>query len=145
VEKAVTLAEQMAGSSFSLLPDGYSVVRALDVADLDGGFFWRNCFAMICDCQAGECTLVVGKGGAAEVADPAYPEHAVYRAIRMNLLAPFEGVGFISAVSGAIARAGVNILAVSAYSFDYFLVKEEDLEKTLRALGAMGVRQEDRP
>ncbi|MDR0363370.1 MAG: ACT domain-containing protein [Planctomycetota bacterium] len=139
--QAVTLAEQIAGSTYSVLPGGYAIVR-VDRARLpESGFLARKCFAMISDLEADEITLVVESAAAPSVADPAYPLHSVYRAIRVNPLVPFEGVGFISAVSGAIAEEGVNILAVSAYSFDYFLVKEGDFAASRDALRRLGMTE----
>lgn len=70
--------------------------------------------------------------------------HDGYRAIRFNLFAPFEGVGFIATLAGAIARKGINILCVSAYSCDYILVKEGDLAEAVRALRELGIKEKAR-
>lgn len=47
-----------------------------------------------------------------------------YTLIALNVSVPFYSVGFLAAVSDAIAKAGMNILIISTYSKDYILVKE---------------------
>lgn len=61
-----------------------------------------------------------------------------YALIALNVSVPFYCVGFLAAVSDAIARAGMNILVVSTYSKDYILVKKDcalAAEKILLELG----------
>jgi hypothetical protein len=61
-----------------------------------------------------------------------------YRLIALNVAVPFYSVGFLAAVSGAVAEAGMNILIVSTYSKDYILIKEDkilDAKKVLHSLG----------
>jgi hypothetical protein len=61
-----------------------------------------------------------------------------YTLISLNVSVPFYSVGFLAAVSGAIAEKGLNILIVSTYSKDYILVKADKskiAEETLIKLG----------
>jgi uncharacterized protein len=41
-------------------------------------------------------------------------------------------------VAQPLAEAGVSIFAISTYDTDYVMVKEQDLEKAVRALEAAG-------
>jgi hypothetical protein len=50
----------------------------------------------------------------------------------------FALTGVSVAVAQPLAEAGVTIFAVSAYDTDYVMVKEQDLEKAVRALEAAG-------
>jgi uncharacterized protein len=61
-----------------------------------------------------------------------------WKIITFEMVLPFELVGFLAAVAGALARAGVSIFALSAYSTDHIMVKARDLEKALGALRRLG-------
>lgn len=61
-----------------------------------------------------------------------------YSLIVLNVSVPFYSVGFLAAVSGAIAKGGMNILIVSTYSKDYIMVKEERLKKAREVLLSLG-------
>ena len=43
-------------------------------------------------------------------------------------------VGFMAAISGALASANVPLLAVCGYTKDHLLVREEHLDAALRAI-----------
>ena len=60
-----------------------------------------------------------------------------YRVISFDLDLPAELVGFMAAISGALADAGVPLLAVCGYTKDHLLVREEHLEAALGALEAL--------
>jgi uncharacterized protein len=60
-----------------------------------------------------------------------------YRLISCDLDLPADLVGFMAAVSRALADAGVPMLAVCGYSKDHVLVREEHLEAAIQALGAV--------
>ena len=62
-----------------------------------------------------------------------------YCLIALNVSVPFYSVGFLAAVSNAIASAGMNILILSTYSKDYILVKYEDKSKATVALSKLGL------
>ena len=57
-----------------------------------------------------------------------------YRAISFDIDLPDGLVGFMAAISGALAGAGVPLLAVCGYARDHLLVREEHLEAALRAI-----------
>jgi hypothetical protein len=58
----------------------------------------------------------------------------VYALIALNVSVPFYSVGFLAAVSKAIADRGIDILIISTYSKDYILVKKSELDSAKAAL-----------
>ncbi len=50
----------------------------------------------------------------------------------------FDLVGILASLLEPLAREGVSVFALSTYDTDYILVRQEDLEKALRALQAAG-------
>lgn len=61
-----------------------------------------------------------------------------YSLIELKVSVPFYSVGFLAAVSSAIAKEGMNILIVSTYSKDYVMVRVEHTEKAVRTLLDLG-------
>lgn len=61
-----------------------------------------------------------------------------YSLIELKVSVPFYSVGFLAAVSSAIAREGMNILIVSTYSKDYVMVRVEHMEKAIQTLINLG-------
>ncbi|MGC4036160.1 MAG: ACT domain-containing protein [Chitinophagaceae bacterium] len=51
---------------------------------------------------------------------------------------PFYCVGFIAAITGALAEAGIDIVLTSSFSNDLVLVMENDLEKSIEVLKEIG-------
>jgi len=49
---------------------------------------------------------------------------------------PFEATGVLSALATPLADAGIPIFAISTYDTDYVLVRQQNLEHALAALGA---------
>jgi hypothetical protein len=62
-----------------------------------------------------------------------------YTPIGINVAAPFTCVGFLAAVTDAVAERGIDLLAVSTYSRDYILVEEHQAEGAAEALVALGI------
>jgi hypothetical protein len=60
-----------------------------------------------------------------------------YRAISFESDLPDGLVGFMAAISGALANASVPLLAVCGYMKDHLLVREEYLEAALKAIEAL--------
>ncbi len=61
-----------------------------------------------------------------------------YKLIEFKPAVPFQTVGFLAKIAEVIANQGMNILIVSTFSKDYIMIKEEELEKGLRALKDTG-------
>lgn len=62
--------------------------------------------------------------------------------IEIKVSIPFNAVGFLASVSGAIADNGMNVLVVSTYSKDYILVKTNCLEEVREILLNLGFSEE---
>lgn len=62
----------------------------------------------------------------------------LYRLIELKVSLPFYAVGFLAAVSGAIAKSGMNDLIVSTYSKDYVLVRDDCIDKARNILLDLG-------
>jgi len=50
----------------------------------------------------------------------------------------FGLTGILASVAGPLAEAGVSIFAVSTFDTDYLMIKEENVERAIAALGAAG-------
>ena len=62
-----------------------------------------------------------------------------WRMITFDMVLPLSLVGFFAAISGALADAGVNLFAISAYTTDHVFVKNLKLETAIRALEQLGM------
>lgn len=62
-----------------------------------------------------------------------------WRMITFDMVLPLSLVGFFAAVSGALADAGVNLFAVSAYTTDHVFVKNQKLEIAVKSLEQLGM------
>ncbi|MFH0856497.1 MAG: ACT domain-containing protein [bacterium] len=63
-----------------------------------------------------------------------------YRLISLDVSVPFYAVGFLAAVSNEIAKEGINILIVSTYSKDYFLIRDDKIEEVELILKKLGFK-----
>lgn len=63
-----------------------------------------------------------------------------YTLIELKVSVPFYAVGFLAAVSSAIAGGGMNVLIVSTYSKDYLMVRVEHKEKAVQTLIELGFK-----
>ncbi len=58
-----------------------------------------------------------------------------FRLVTLGVELGWDVVGFLAHVTAILAGAGVPVGALSAFSRDHLLVKQEDLGRALRALG----------
>ncbi len=58
-----------------------------------------------------------------------------FRLVTLGVELGWDVVGFLAHVTAILTAAGVAVGALSAFSRDHLLVKQEDLGKALRALG----------
>ncbi len=58
-----------------------------------------------------------------------------FRLLTFDLVMDFTVVGFLAEVARILAEAGISIVALSAFSRDHLLVKQDDLAKALKVLG----------
>lgn len=63
--------------------------------------------------------------------------------LTFDVVLPFELVGFLAVVAGALAERGVSVFALSAYSTDHVLVRADDEDRAVETLTGLGcdVRQ----
>ncbi|MEA4815825.1 MAG: ACT domain-containing protein [Lachnospiraceae bacterium] len=61
-------------------------------------------------------------------------EEKGFSLIKIEGLLDFSLVGIISEISGVLAKNNISIFVVSTYNTDYFLIKENNIEKTKKAL-----------
>jgi Uncharacterized conserved protein len=139
---ATSLEDQLAGTTFAIPEQLYSVVRTADLTCLGTDALRKSCFAAIYDPGIDEFTLYIENEKLPEIPlESGFAVFGSYRLIRFLLHVPFEGVGFIAAITGAVAKKGVNVLALSAYSCDYLLVKDEDVGKARDAIAGLGMKE----
>lgn len=60
-----------------------------------------------------------------------------FRLVTFDIVLEFDVVGFYAEISRILAEASVPIVAVSAYSRDHLLIKQDDLARALAALGGV--------
>ena len=60
---------------------------------------------------------------------------ADFRLVTLDVELPWNVVGFLAHVAAILAREGISVGALSAFSRDHLLVKQADLGRALRALG----------
>lgn len=63
-----------------------------------------------------------------------------WKLIALNLSAPFTA-GFLAIVTSAIAKEKTNSLIVSTYSKDYVIARKEHLNKVVKALKKLGLKE----
>lgn len=57
-----------------------------------------------------------------------------FRLLTFDIHLDFSVVGFLAEVSRILSEADISIVALSAFSRDHLLIKQEDLAKTLKTL-----------
>ena len=58
-----------------------------------------------------------------------------FRLVTLDIELAWNVVGFLARVTEILAGAGISVGALSAFSRDHLLIKQEDLGKALRVLG----------
>jgi hypothetical protein len=89
-----------------------------------------------------EVTLLLSRSAWEQVAER-FPDHRLadpYRLITFDLPLDFELVGFMALISDLLARAGVSILALSAFERDHMFVPASQFQAAWDALKAAQVR-----
>ncbi|MFC6825808.1 ACT domain-containing protein [Halopelagius fulvigenes] len=124
------LAEYFDGGTVSVSESRYAVLKATR-DDPDA-------FASVRD---GDETTVVVEQDAYDEEDAIEAEEG-WRILTFETTLPFELVGFLAVVAGALAEESVSVFALSAHSTDHVLVKDDDIEPAVRKLEALGCRVE---
>jgi hypothetical protein len=58
-----------------------------------------------------------------------------YRLVTLDIELPWSTVGYFARVTEVLAAAGISLGALSAFSRDHLLIKQDDLGNALRVLG----------
>ena len=58
-----------------------------------------------------------------------------FRLLTLDIALPWNVVGFMARVTELLAGAGISLGAITAFSRDHLLIKQDDLAKALRVLG----------
>ena len=58
-----------------------------------------------------------------------------FRLLTFDIELDFNVVGFLAEISRILAEAGISIIALSSFSRDHILIKQENLAKALKVLG----------
>jgi len=58
-----------------------------------------------------------------------------FRLVTLDIELGWEVVGYLARVTTILAEAGISVGALSAFSRDHLLIKQDDLGKALRVLG----------
>lgn len=61
-----------------------------------------------------------------------------WKLITFDMELPFEVVGFLAKIAGALAEKSISVFVISSYSTDHILVKEKSLGKALEQLKELG-------
>lgn len=61
-----------------------------------------------------------------------------FRLLEVRPALPFFALGFLAKITNTIAQKGLNVLAVSTFSKDYVLVRDEGLNMALEGLAGVG-------
>ena len=65
------------------------------------------------------------------------PYSGTYRQITLKVYSALNAVGFLAAIAGALASAGIPCNAVSAYYHDHLFVPSERGEEAVRVIGRL--------
>ena len=58
-----------------------------------------------------------------------------YRLMTLDIELPWDTVGYLARVTAILAAAGISVGALSSFSRDHLLIKQEDLPRALKELG----------
>ena len=62
-----------------------------------------------------------------------------WKMFKVDGVLDFSSVGIVSSISSVLAKAKLSIFSVSTYNTDYILVKNNNLDKAIKALNAAGL------
>lgn len=84
-----------------------------------------------------EVTLIIPQEALEDFAPriPGYQAvESVYRLITFDVILDFSVVGFIAAISSALAQSGISLLPLAAYSRDHILVPASDFDRAVQTI-----------
>jgi uncharacterized protein len=63
-----------------------------------------------------------------------------FKLITFDTILPFDLVGFLAKISGALADEKISIFVISSFSTDHILVEEKYLDKAVKKLEETGLK-----
>ena len=73
-----------------------------------------------------------------EILPSQYQSGLNWRCFKIDGSFDLNQIGVISSISSPLADAGISIYVISTYDTDYFLIQEQNLEKTISVLSDIG-------
>lgn len=125
-------ASKKAGLALQACPYLFAVAKIADPSGIDWSVPWT-----FVSSTPGELSVVCQ-----EKALPASARPVSYgwKMIRVTGKMPFDVVGVMASLSGALAREGIPLLAFSSYDTDFLFVKSVQCSRALEALEKAGCR-----
>ena len=125
----------------SFIEDGKFIVREETYVIVKANKIVEDAFAVIKDGK--EITIVVEQwsGSHTLFSKDCIDIDRDWKIITFDMNLPFELVGFISTIASALAKEKISIFVISAFSTDHLMVKNRDLEDTIRVLKELGFEQ----
>lgn len=114
--------------SFIIGKEKYAIAQSSKAID--------GSFANIID--KNEITVIIKQS---EIGNWAKKVEKDFRLITFDMTLPFSMTGFISKISAALAKAKIPIFVISAFTTDHIFIKEEYIQKAVKALNKLGFKQ----
>ena len=115
--------------TLQILKETYAVCRPSDVAELPKGQEFISLTI-----SADETSLVCAQ----KHVPPGCIAQKGFAAMRIKGVLDFSLTGVLAGISGILAKEEISIFAISTYDTDYIFVKQEELEKSIKALEENG-------
>lgn len=120
--------------SFTVLDDYYVIYQLAADSDIPGGINNPNFFSVTRTTD--EISIICRQS---TVISFAYLETETnWRIVKINGSLAFNMVGVLAHVSGILADANISVFTISTFATDYFLLKQENLDKALTLLKSHG-------
>ena len=111
-------------------------------------YFWNESFAIIkSDClnpdafanitDKDEITVIIDQS---KLGNNILSENEKdWKILTLDVVFPLNVVGIQARISGVLAKRGISLMTISAYSRDHFLIREKDMPVAIGALQAIGI------
>ena len=118
--------------SFTVSPDRYAICKLPATSPVPTGFLHKPFFAVTR--TSDELSIVLSE----KAISPEWESEMGWRMLKVNGPLDFNIVGVVASISAPLAEAGIPIFVISTFDTDYLLVKDENLEKSIRLLEGEG-------
>ena len=121
---------------FSVLPERFAIARLAPTAQVPIDVLDATGFVSISR-TADELSIVCTEA----LADRFPQVDRGWRVIKIHGPFAFDQVGILASLLTPLAAASIGIFAISTFDTDYILVKSENLDRAVGALGSIGYQQ----